>query len=157
MFKLTIPPTQRELDYYKWEIWEPLREREDFEHEQFALHHDHEGNIRIPDPLEVKAFYEKWHLTAPFDPRMSFDDLLLSAKTRAKDIALGISEPRSRLAKAKRELDWIRDIKDFPNRLEIERARLKEIDELEQHIKLKEEEFQNLSDKKKKEMEKNLG
>ena len=82
----------------------------------------------------------------PLDPRMSFDDLLLSAKSRARDTALGISETRSRLAKAKRELDWIRDIKDHPNWLEIERARLKEIDQLEQDIRLKEKEFQNRSD-----------
>jgi hypothetical protein len=153
MFKLTIPPTQRRLDYNKWDIWESLRQRKDYKREDCALCLDDQGNIRIPRRKEIDSHCAKWHLTMPLNPDLSFENLHENARERAKDETLGIDQKKERLRRAHRELEWIQSIEDFPNQAEIEKARQDEISQLEDAIKTIEDEFQSRPVKEKNELE----
>ena len=63
MFKFPLPPTERELDYYQWEVYGPLREHSDYRQNYFAAYTE---QIKDPDELAARlaAFCDRWGLNA---------------------------------------------------------------------------------------------
>ena len=72
-----VPFTTDELEFIKWQIWEPLRRREDYRSEFARLKQDLLGL-----DLEDK-FCQKWNLSSPVDPSLPFDELY-KVMTRGK-------------------------------------------------------------------------
>jgi len=70
------PPTDYELEFIKWRIWEPLRRNQDYRNEYAKL----KVNIFLDQAEEeyfVKenAFLKKWKLPFPVDPNCDFEKL----------------------------------------------------------------------------------
>jgi hypothetical protein len=67
--KLT-PPTDYELEFIKWRIWEPLRRNQDYNNEYAKLKAD-----LFLNPETIDAFCRKWRLPFPADPNCEFAEL----------------------------------------------------------------------------------
>jgi hypothetical protein len=64
------PPTNYELEFIKWRIWEPLRRNQDYKNEYAKLKKD-----RFLNPDEIDAFCRRWELPFPVDPNCEFEKL----------------------------------------------------------------------------------
>jgi hypothetical protein len=67
----TAPLTRRDLEIIKWTIWEPLRRNQYYKNDYAKL--KIEGHLL--DPNKIPEFCEKWKLSGPIDPDLSFDEL----------------------------------------------------------------------------------
>jgi len=64
------PPTDYELEFIKWRIWEPLRRNQDYRNEYAKLKED-----LFLNPDEKDAFCRKWKLPFEVDPNCEFEKL----------------------------------------------------------------------------------
>lgn len=66
----TAPLKKHDLEFIKRKIWEPLRRNQDYKNDYARL--KFEGHLL--DPNKTPKFYEKWKLSGPIDPDLSFDE-----------------------------------------------------------------------------------
>jgi hypothetical protein len=64
------PPTDYELEFIKWRIWEPLRRNQDYRNEYAKLKKD-----LFLNPDEIDTFCRNWKLLFEVDPNCDFEKL----------------------------------------------------------------------------------
>ena len=70
------PLTNYELEFIRWQVWEPLRRNQDYKNEYFKLL----KNDKFLDPDAVDAFCEKWKLPYHIHPDTNFSELKQQAR-----------------------------------------------------------------------------